>query len=82
MCVLSSHYMAIEKHLSAGDPVSIPGSGMLYCRCKKMSRYIRDFLYLCLSDEALKTAGHFYMVAMPGEVKHPTQRVNVYWDSF
>ena len=55
---------------------------MLYFKCTNMSRYIRDFLYLSLSDEALKTAGPFYIVAMPGEVKHPTQRVNVYWDSF
>ena len=31
----------------------------------------------CLSDETLKSVGHFYLVSMPGEVKEPTQGVNV-----
>ena len=26
----------------------------------------------CLSEETLKAVGHFYLVSMPGEVKHPT----------
>ena len=32
---------------------------------------------LCLSDETVKTVGPFYLVSMPGEVKYPTQGVNV-----
>ena len=32
---------------------------------------------LCLLDETLKAVGHFYLVSMPGEVKDPTQGVNV-----
>ena len=32
---------------------------------------------LCLSDETLKAVGPFYLVSMPGEVKYPTQGVNV-----
>ena len=31
----------------------------------------------CLLEETLKAVGPFYLVSMPGEVKHPTQAVNV-----
>ena len=31
----------------------------------------------CLSEETLKTVGPFYLVSVPGEVKDPTQGVNV-----
>ena len=37
-----------------------------------MALYIRDFEYLCLSDESQKDVGPFYLVSMPGEVKYPT----------
>ena len=33
--------------------------------------------FLCLSEETLKAVGPFYLVSMPGEVKDPTQGVNV-----
>ena len=46
-------------------------------RCKNLALYIRDCEYLCLSDETLKAVGPFYLVSMPGEVKYPTQGVNV-----
>ena len=42
---------------------------------------IRDCESLCLSDETVKAVGPlnpFYLVSMPGEVKDPTQGVNVY----
>ena len=42
-----------------------------------LALYIRDCESLCLSEETLKAVGPFYMVAMPGEVKYPTQLVNV-----
>ena len=32
---------------------------------------------LCLSEETLKAGGPFYLVSMPGEIKDPTQGVNV-----
>ncbi len=32
---------------------------------------------LCLSEETLKAGGPFYLVSMPGEIKYPTQGVNV-----
>ena len=47
-------------------------------RCKNLALYIRDCESLCLSDDTLKAVGPFYLVSMPGEVKYPTQRVNVY----
>ena len=36
-------------------------------RCKNMALYIRDCVYLCLSDETLKAVGPLYLVSMPGE---------------
>ena len=46
-------------------------------RCKNLALYIRDCVSLCLSDKTLKAVGPFYLVSMPGEVKYPTQGVNV-----
>ena len=46
-------------------------------RCKHLALYIRDCESLCLSDETVKAVGPFYLVSMPGEVKDPTQGVNV-----
>ena len=48
-----------------------------------MALYIRDCESLCLSDETVKVVGplylylYLYLVSMPGEVKYPTQEVNV-----
>ena len=33
--------------------------------------------YVCLSEETLKAVGPLYRVSMPGDVKDPTQGVNV-----
>ena len=38
---------------------------------------ILETVSLCLSDETLKAVGPCYLVSMPGEVKDPTQGVNV-----
>ena len=43
----------------------------------RLALYIRDCESLCLSDETVKAVGPFYLVSMPGEVKDPTQGVNV-----
>ena len=44
-------------------------------------RNLGNFVYttfaFCLSEETLKAGGSFYLVSMPGEVKDPTQGVNV-----
>ena len=58
--------------------VSIPGPGTWHViRCKNLALNIRDCESLCLSEETLKAGGSFYLVSMPGEVKDPTQGVNV-----
>ena len=49
-------------------------------RCKNLALYIRDCEFLCLSDETLDAVGPFYLTsvyARAGEVKDPTQGVNV-----
>ena len=46
-------------------------------RCKNLALYIRDCESLCLLDDTVKAVGPFYLVSMPGEVKDPTQGVNV-----
>ena len=57
---------------------STPGPGTWHAiRCKNLALYIGDCVSLSLSDETLKAVGHFYLVSMPGEVKYPTQGVNV-----
>ena len=50
---------------------------IIRCKTKNLALYIRDCESLCLSDETLKAVGPFYLVSMPGEVKDPTQGVNV-----
>ena len=35
------------------------------------------FIFACLSEETLNAGGPFYLLSMPGEVKDPTQGVNV-----
>ena len=32
---------------------------------------------MCISDEILKAVSPFHMMSIPGEVKYPTQGVNV-----
>ena len=59
-----------------GQPWPRPELGLIVS--KNLALYIRDCVSLCLSDETLKKAvGPFYLVSMPGEVKYPTQGVNV-----
>ena len=57
--------------------VQFPGWEARIIRGKNLALYIRDCESLCLSDETVKTVGPFYLVSMPGEVKDPTQGVNV-----
>ena len=42
-----------------------------------VSKFRSPHICLCLSEEILKAGGPFYLMSMPGEVKHPTQNVNV-----
>ena len=57
--------------------VQFPDQEARIIRCKNVALYIRDFVYMCLSDETLNDVGPFYLGSMPGEVKYPTQGVNV-----
>ena len=57
--------------------VRFPDQACFIIRCKNLALNIRDCLSLCLSEETLKAVGPFYLVSMPGEVKDPTQGVNV-----
>ena len=38
---------------------------------------IEAIFFTLISDETLKAAGPFFLVCMPGEIKDPTQGVNV-----
>ena len=50
----------------------------IYIRVRQnMALYTRVCVSLCLSDETLKAVCPFSLVAMPGEVKVPTQGVNL-----
>ena len=44
---------------------------------KNLALYIRDCESLCLSDETVKVVGLSVSMPLPGEVKDPTQGVNV-----
>ena len=58
--------------VNRGDTGSIPPTTVSKLRQFSLSRICR-----CLSEETLKADGPFYLVSMPGEVKDPTQGVNV-----
>ena len=66
-----------RSHCTPAARVRFPGWEARIIRCKNLALYIRDCESLCLSDETLKAVGPFYLVSMPGEVKDPTQGVNV-----
>ena len=43
----------------------------------KLRQFGLPHICLCLSEETLTAGGPFYLVSMQGEVKDPTQGVNV-----
>ena len=43
----------------------------------KLRQFPSHHICLCLLEETLKAGGPFYLMSMPGEVKYPTQGVNV-----
>ena len=55
-----------------GDGGSIPPTAAM-----KLRQFRSPHICLCLSEETLKAGGPFYLVSMLGEVKDPTQGVNV-----
>ena len=58
--------------VNRGDGGSIPPTAV-----SKRMQFHSPHICLCLSEETLKAGGPFYLVSMPGEVKDPTQTVNV-----
>ena len=57
--------------VNLGDRGSIPPTAV-----SKLKQFHSPYICL-LSEETLKASGPFYLVSMPGEVKDPTQGVNV-----
>ena len=44
---------------------------------QNFGNFVHSHFCQCLSEKTLKAVGPFYLVSMPGEVKDPTQRVNM-----
>ena len=64
---------AVERRtVNRGDDGSIPPTAV-----SKLRQFRSLHICLCLSEETLKAGGPVYLVAMPGDVKDPTQGVNV-----
>ena len=64
---------AVERRtVNQGDGGSIPPTAV-----SKLRQFRSPHICLCLLEETLKAGGLFYLVSMPGEVKDPTQGVNV-----
>ena len=60
------------RTVNRGVGGSIPSATVL-----KLRQFCSPHISLCLSEATLKAGGPFYLVSMPGEVKDPTQGVNV-----
>ena len=64
---------AVERRtVNQGDGGSIPPTAV-----SKLRQFRLPHICLCLSEKTLNAGGPFYLVSMPGEVKDPTQGVNV-----
>ena len=70
--VQSGDHAVEHRTVNRGDSGSIPLAAI-----SKLRQLRSPHICLCLSEETLKAGGPFYMVSMPGEVKDPTQGVNV-----
>ena len=73
LVLVGSGGRAVEcRTVNRGDVGSIPLTAIL-----KLRQFCSPHICLCLSEETLKAGGPFYLVSMSGEVKDPTQGVNV-----
>ena len=71
---IASGGCAVEgQTVNREDGSSIPPTAVL----KLKASFFPPHICLCLSEETLKPGDHFYLVSMPGEVKGPTQGVNM-----
>ena len=65
--------VAVERRtVNRGNGGSIPPTAV-----SKLRQFRSTHMCLCLSGETLTAGGPFYLVSKPGEVKDPTQGVNV-----
>ena len=64
--------MVEHQTVNHGNDGSIPPATV-----SKLRQFCSFYICLCLSEETLKAGGPFYLVSMSGEVKDPTQGVNV-----
>jgi len=64
--------MVEHRTVNRGDSGSIPPTAVL-----KLMQFRSPHICLCLLEETLTAGDPFYLVSMPGEVKDPTQGVNV-----
>ena len=63
---------AVERWtVNRGDSDSIPPTAV-----SKLGNFVHP-TFACVFRKRLKAGGPFYLVSMPGEVKHPTMGVNV-----
>ena len=67
--VRSSGRLVERRNVNRGDSISVTWTAV--------SKFCSPHICLCLSEETLKAGGSFYLVSMPGEIKDPTQGVNV-----
>ena len=72
IAVGSGAHTVERRTVYRGDGGSIPPTAV-----SKLRQFRLTHICLCLSEEALKAVGPFYLVSMPGEVKDHTQGVNV-----
>ena len=73
-----SHPMGSGGHAVERRTVNRGDGGSISPRAvSKLRQYRSPHTCLCLSEETLKAGGPFYLVSMPGEVKDPTQGINV-----
>ena len=64
---------AVERRcVNRWDGGSIPPTAV-----SKLRQFRSPHICLCLSEETLIAGGPFHLVSIPGEVKDPTQGVNV-----
>ena len=64
--------MVERRTVNRGSGASITSTAVA-----KLRQFRLPHICLCFSEETLKAGGPFYMVSMQGEVKYPTQGVNV-----
>ena len=70
---MGSGGLAVERRtVNRGDSGSIPPTAV-----SKLGQFRSPHICLCLLEETLKAGGPFCLVSLPGEVKDPTQGVNV-----